>query len=66
MGKIKRGMQAEVMPEWPQGAKYLGKVVIVDQVADAASGTFGLRVALQNRHNDIAAGMKCQVRFLQN
>lgn len=66
MGEIKKGMRAEVLPEWPLGKIYVGKVVIVDQVADAASGTFGVRVELANRRHKIPAGVKCQIRFLRN
>jgi len=62
---IKKGMVAEVRPELPVGGKYRGKVVIVDQVIDAASGTFGVRVELPNPKYKLPAGLKCSVRFLK-
>lgn len=62
-GKIKKGMKAKVFPEEPIGGKYIAKVVIVDQVIDAASGTFGIRLELPNHRYKIPAGLRCQVEF---
>lgn len=64
-GSIKKGMQAEVFPAIPSGTKVKGRVVIVDSVIDAASGTFGVRVKVKNRKHKLAAGVKCQIRFLK-
>ncbi len=61
---IRKGMEAEVRPEKPAGAVYRGKVVIVDEVIDAASGTFGVRIELANPSFHVSAGLNCQVRFL--
>ncbi|HET57571.1 MAG TPA: efflux RND transporter periplasmic adaptor subunit, partial [Deltaproteobacteria bacterium] len=47
-GSIEKGMKAEVRPEEPLGGSHQGTVVIVDEVIDAASGTFGVRVRLSN------------------
>ncbi len=62
--KIRTGMLAEVRPEAPAGGIYRGKVVVVDEVIDAASGTFGVRVELPNPDHRISAGLNCTVRFL--
>ena len=62
-GKIKKGMEAKVIPEEPIGGQYAAKVVIVDQVIDAASGTFGIRLELKNHKYEIPAGLRCQVNF---
>jgi RND family efflux transporter MFP subunit len=62
-GSITRGMLAEVRPEAPVGGSYTGRVVIVDRVVDAASGTFGIRVELPNEKLLLPAGLKCRVRF---
>ncbi|MFV2031367.1 MAG: efflux RND transporter periplasmic adaptor subunit [Gammaproteobacteria bacterium] len=62
-GKIKKGMKARVIPEEPIGGQYAAKVVIVDQVIDAASGTFGIRLELPNHKFKIPAGLRCQVQF---
>jgi membrane fusion protein (multidrug efflux system) len=39
------------------------KVVVVDRVIDAASGTLGIRLQLPNPENKIPAGIKCSVQF---
>jgi membrane fusion protein, multidrug efflux system len=62
-GSIQKSMQAEVRPESPVGGSYTGKVVIVDRVVDAASGTFGVRIEVPNPNNAIPAGLRCKVRF---
>ncbi len=66
LGSIKEGMRARVRPEAPIGGKYTGRVIIVDKVVDAASGTFGVRVELPNPALKLPAGLKCYVRFLTN
>ena len=66
IGAIKVGMTAEVKPEDSPHSFYKAKVKIVDQVVDAASGTFGVRLELPNPEYRIAAGLKCKVTFLKN
>ena len=39
------------------------KVVVVDRVIDAASGTLGIRLQLPNPENKIPAGIKYSVQF---
>lgn len=63
-GSIKPGMKAEVGMEEPVGGIRIAKVSVVDQVIDAASGTFGVRLLLPNKKNRIPAGLKCKIRFL--
>jgi membrane fusion protein (multidrug efflux system) len=65
IGAVQQGMHAEVRPESPVGGVYTGKVVIVDRVLDAASGTFGVRVELPNPSLKLPAGLKCKVRFFK-
>jgi RND family efflux transporter MFP subunit len=62
-GKIKKGMKAIVRPEEPIGGEHTAEVVIVDQVLDAASGTFGIRLQLSNRKYKLPAGLRCSVDF---
>ena len=64
-GTIAKGMRAEVRPEAPVGGMYVGEVAIVNQIIDAASGTFGVRVELPNHDFKLPAGLKCKVRFLK-
>jgi len=62
-GSIRVGMQAQVRPEAPVEGVYTAKVKIVDQVIDAASGTFGVRLELPNPKYKLPAGLKCKIIF---
>jgi RND family efflux transporter MFP subunit len=62
-GSIAVGRVAEVRPESPVGGVYQARVVVVDRVVDAASGTFGVRLELSNPGNRLPAGLKCRARF---
>lgn len=64
-GTIKKGMRAEIRPESPVGGVHLATVTIADQVIDAASGNFGVRLELPNPLFHLPAGVKCKVRFLK-
>lgn len=64
-GKIKLGMQAYVIPEEPLSGRYLAKVVIVDSVVDAASGTFGIRLELPNPDHKILSGLRCSIELAE-
>jgi len=62
-GKVKKGMQVEVIPVGIDGPSYTGTVRIVDRIIDAASGTFGVQVEISNPELALPAGLKCRVRF---
>ncbi len=62
-GHVKVGDIAVVMPEAPVGGSYQAKVVVVDQVFDAASNTIGVRLELPNPNFTLPAGVHCSVRF---
>ena len=62
-GKVKPGQRATIMPEAPVGGRYDTVVKIVDRVVDAASGTFGVRLELPNRKQNVPAGVRCKVQF---
>jgi len=62
-GAINKGQHARVLLEEPVGGSYKAKVVIIDQVIDAASGTFRVRLELPNPKLILPAGLKCQVVF---
>jgi RND family efflux transporter MFP subunit len=66
LGAVRVGMLAEVQPEQPVGGTYKAKVTIVDQVVDAASGTFGVRLELANPEYRLPAGLKCRVAFYKD
>jgi len=62
-GKIKKGSKADVYPEGPVKGPIKASVKIIDQVIDAASGTFGVLLVMPNPKHRIPAGLKCQVEF---
>jgi len=62
-GRIKPGMTGLVSPDEPVGGRYEARVVVVDPVIDAASGTFGIRLELPNPEKRIPAGVKCRISF---
>jgi len=61
-GTVRIGDHADVMPETPKGI-FDAKVVVVDKVINAASGTFGVRLELPNPKQQVPAGARCKVRF---
>src|SRR5262249_31802780 len=62
-GQIKPGDMASVRPDEPVGGERAAVVRIVDQVFDAASGTFGVRLELANPERIVPAGLRCRVTF---
>lgn len=63
-GEVKRGDKAEILPETPKKS-FTAMVSVVDQVMNAASGTFGVRLELRNPNLLIPAGAKCKAKFLK-
>lgn len=63
-GKLRIGMTGEVTPEG-LGGHHQATITIIDRVFDAASGTFGVRLDLPNRHGNVPGGIRCQVEFAQ-
>ncbi|MCP4410661.1 MAG: efflux RND transporter periplasmic adaptor subunit [Gammaproteobacteria bacterium] len=64
LGRITPGMQAEVTPVVSSHNIHLATVTRVDRVADAASGTFGVRLSLSNPDYTIPGGLRCRLGFL--
>jgi RND family efflux transporter MFP subunit len=62
-GSIKPGMKARISPESPLNGSYTAEVKIVDQMVDASSGSFGIRLELPNPDNKLPGGLKCTVSF---
>jgi membrane fusion protein, multidrug efflux system len=62
-GTIVKGTRAEVVLESPKAGKHSARVIVVDKVIDAASGTFGVRLLLNNPDYTLPAGLKCKVLF---
>ena len=65
LGKVVEGEMATIYPQQPFGGEYFAKVQTVDNIIDAGSGTFGVRIALDNPENKIPAGLRCSVKFTQ-
>jgi membrane fusion protein, multidrug efflux system len=64
-GTIRAGMAGEVRPAPPVKGALRATVTVVDPVIDAASGTFGVRLALPNPGGKVPSGIKCRVRFIR-
>ena len=62
-GRIRVGDMAVVRPDDPVGGDRAARVEVVDQVFDAASGTFGVRLSLPNPDNAVPGGLRCRVTF---
>lgn len=62
-GTVRVGMSGRVTlaPFFP--GTYQARVVVVDKVIDAASGTLGVRLQMANPGNKIPAGIRCSVVF---
>ncbi|TFV39499.1 efflux RND transporter periplasmic adaptor subunit [Bradyrhizobium frederickii] len=63
-GQIRTGSRANVRPELPIAGLYAASVTVVDRVLDAASGTFGVRLALPNPRLALPGGIRCKVEFV--
>ncbi len=64
-GSVRPNTRAAVEPEFGDQV-HVASVTIVDQIIDAASGTFGVQLELPNPNHAIPAGLHCQVRFLDD
>lgn len=63
-GKVKAGMTASISPELGVAERsYSAEVVLVDQVIDGPSNTFGIRLSFPNPDNRLPSGLKCRVSF---
>ena len=60
---IKEGMNAEIRPTQPAGTVHTATVSVIDNVLDAASDTFGVRLILANPKHDMPAGVNCTATF---
>jgi len=62
-GTVRMGMGGDVRIESAAPTHAKARIVSIDRVIDAASGTFRVRLELPNPDNRIPAGLKCRVRF---
>ncbi|MXU66703.1 efflux RND transporter periplasmic adaptor subunit [Oceanomicrobium pacificus] len=61
--EISIGMEGVITPDAPIEGSYRARVAVVDRVFDAASGTFGLRLTLDNPDFALPAGHRCLLSF---
>jgi len=62
--QVKVGGYALVRPKEPIGGDYMARISAIDQVFDAASDTFGMRLVLPNRGNKIPGGVDCTIELV--
>ncbi|MDR0781151.1 MAG: efflux RND transporter periplasmic adaptor subunit [Pseudomonadales bacterium] len=54
-----------VVPEKPFTRETAARITTIDRVIDAAAGTFGIQVELDNAKQDLPAGIRCKLRLGQ-
>ncbi len=66
LGTVSVGSRVDIKLDVPgfTDNSFRGKVRRIDSVADAASGTYGIRVELENPELTIPSGVRCQADFL--
>ncbi len=57
------GQTVTVRPAAPIGGAYEARIAVIDQVFDAASDTFGVRLELPNDGNRLPAGVDCKLEL---
>ncbi|WP_375174968.1 efflux RND transporter periplasmic adaptor subunit [Pseudooceanicola sp.] len=57
------GHQAEILPEPPFDQPHKATITVIDNVFDASTGTFGIRLELPNADFALPAGLRCTVQF---
>ena len=62
-GRIRPGMEADVVTDILLKESLRGEVIAVDRVGDTASNTFGVKLSMPNPDNRIPAGLKCVATF---
>lgn len=62
-GKISKGMRATVCSQGQYDKPLTAKVLLVDELIDIASATFGVRLLLENPNYKIPAGLRCDIKF---
>ncbi|SFS22524.1 efflux RND transporter periplasmic adaptor subunit [Yoonia litorea] len=58
-----KGDVASVFPAAPIGGQYEATIIAIDRVFDAASDTFGVRLALPNPEGALPTGLDCEISF---
>ena len=61
--RVRKGMRALVYPDTPGVEPVEAEVTVIDKVADAATGTFGVQLTLPNPDYNILSGVKCTLNL---
>lgn len=61
--KVKALTTGRVYPAAPIGGELQARIAVIDNVFDAASESFGVRLELPNPKNEVPAGLRCEVQF---
>lgn len=64
--QLKKGMFANVYPEIDQTKGYQARIDVIDPIGDVASGTFGVRLSMDNSARELPAGIKCFLEIESN
>lgn len=59
--QVKVGDAATVVPEAPFKRQVAAKVKAADRVIDSAAGTFGVMLEIDNKRQDLPAGIRCKL-----
>jgi RND family efflux transporter MFP subunit len=62
-GRLQVGQEFEVVQTAPLEGRFGARLTVVDQVFDAASSTFGVRLEIDNPEGAIPAGVRCSVNL---
>lgn len=57
------GQEVTIRPEAPFAQDHSARITVIDQVFDAATGTFGIVAELVNPEGRLPAGLRCTIRF---
>lgn len=63
LGKVRVGDDIKIKPQNEGSNEFSAKVTVVDPVADAASGTLGVRLEVANPSRALPAGVSCKAEF---
>ena len=64
LGAVHQGMQAMVWTESAGDTKWQASVDRIDRIADTSSGTYGVRLSMNNPDHLVPVGLRCRIRFL--
>lgn len=63
LGKVHVGEEIKIKPQTEGAVEFNAKITVVDRVADAASGTLGVRLEVMNINQSLPAGVSCKAEF---